>query len=249
MKRHWIRTAVLLVFLAAAAGLFAALFFAVKSKKLQINRWVVSPRNVIGVDISEYQADVDMEALAEQNISFIYMKATEGSSYTDSRFRENWENAEEADIPAGAYHFFSFDSPGKLQAENYVSTVGSISGKLIPAVDVEYYGDKREDPPEPEEVAKELSAFLGALEEEYHVKPMIYCPREIYRKYIAGYFDSYPRWIRSVYYPAAFEAGGNWTVWQYSDTGELEGYGGGERYIDLDVLKRGTDLKELMAED
>ena len=127
--------------------------------------------------------------------------------------------------------------------------MGSISGKLIPAVDVEYYGDKREDPPEPEEVAKELSAFLGALEEEYHVKPMIYCPREIYRKYIAGYFDSYPRWIRSVYYPAAFEAGGNWTVWQYSDTGELEGYGGGERYIDLDVLKRGTDLKELMAED
>ena len=169
MKRHWIRTAVLLVFLAAAAGLFAALFFAVKSKKLQINRWVVSPRDVIGVDISEYQADVDMEALAEQNISFIYMKATEGSSYTDSRFRENWENAEEAGIPAGAYHFFSF--------------------------------------------------------------------------------DSYPRWIRSVYYPAAFEAGGNWTVWQYSDTGELEGYGGGERYIDLDVLKRGTDLKELMAED
>ena len=190
MKRHWIRTAVLLVFLAAAAGLFAALFFAVKSKKLQINRWVVSPRDVIGVDISEYQADVDMEALAEQNISFIYMKATEGSSYTDSRFRENWENAEEAGIPAGAYHFFSFDSPGKLQAENYVSTVGSISGKLIPAVDVEYYGDKREDPPEPEEVAKELSAFLGALEEEYHVKPMIYCPREIYRKYIAGYLTA-----------------------------------------------------------
>lgn len=245
MKRHWIRTAVIL---AAAAGLTAALFFAVKSKKLQINRWIISPRDVTGVDISEYQADVDMEALAEQNVAFIYMKATEGSGYIDSRFHENWENAEEAGIPAGAYHFFSFDSPGKLQAENYVSTVGSIAGKLIPAVDIEYYGDKREDPPEPEEVAEELSAFLSALEEEYNVKPMIYCPKEIYKKYIKGYFDSYPRWIRSVYYPAALEAGGSWTVWQYSDTGELDGYEGGEHYIDLDVLNRGADLKELTAE-
>ena len=152
MNRKWIRTA---AFLAAAAGLIAALFFAVKSKKLQVNRWIISPRDVIGVDISEYQADVDMEALAEQNIAFIYMKATEGSGYTDSRFRENWENAEAAGIPTGAYHFFSFDSPGKLQAENYVNTVGSIAGKLIPAVDIEYYGDKKENPPDPEEVAKE----------------------------------------------------------------------------------------------
>ena len=245
MNRKWIRTA---AFLAAAAGLIAALFFAVKSKKLQVNRWIISPRDVIGVDISEYQADVDMEALAEQNIAFIYMKATEGSGYTDSRFRENWENAEAAGIPTGAYHFFSFDSPGKLQAENYVNTVGSIAGKLIPAVDIEYYGDKKENPPDPEEVEKELSAFLGALEEKYHVKPMIYCPREIFKKYIAGRFDAYPRWIRSVYYPAELEAGSSWTLWQYSDTGELYGYEGGEQYIDLDVLKRGVDLKELTAE-
>ena len=245
MKRHWIRTAVIV---AAAAGLTAALFFAVKSKKLQINRWIVSSRDVTGVDISEYQADVDMEELAEQDISFIYMKATEGSGYIDSRFHENWENAEEAGIPAGAYHFFSFDSPGKLQAENYVNTVGNIAGKLIPAVDVEYYGDKREDPPEPEAVAEELGAFLSALEEEYHVKPMIYCPRAIYKKYIAGYFDSYPRWIRSVYYPAALEAGDRWTVWQYCDTGELDGYEGGEHYIDLDVLSKKADLKELTVE-
>jgi lysozyme len=186
-----------------------------------------------------------MEALAEQNISFIYMKATEGSSYTDSRFRENWENAEEAGIPAGAYHFFSFDSPGKLQAENYVNTVGSISGKLIPAVDVEYYGDKREDPPETEEVVKELSAFLDALEEEYHVKPMIYAPREICEKYLLGHFDEYPRWVRSIYYPVTFETGDSWVLWQYSDTGELEGYLGGEHYIDLDVLNRGITLDDI----
>ena len=57
--------------LGAAAGLLVLLFFAVKTKRLQVNRWIVSDIDVVGVDISEYQADVDMEALREQGIEFI----------------------------------------------------------------------------------------------------------------------------------------------------------------------------------
>lgn len=60
-------------------------------------------------------------------------------------------------------------------------------------------------------------------------------------------FGGYPRWVRSIYYPVTFEAGANWVVWQYCDTAELEGYEGGERFIDLDVLKRGSSLQELMV--
>ena len=91
MKNRYIQTAIVL---AAAAGLLILLFFAVKTKKLQINRWIVSDRDVIGADISEYQADVDMSALMEQGIDFIYIKATEGSGHVDSRFDDNWENAQ-----------------------------------------------------------------------------------------------------------------------------------------------------------
>ena len=125
------------VVLGAAAGLLALLFFSVKTKRLQINRWIVSDKDVVGVDISEYQADVDMEKLQEQGVEFIYMKATEGSGHVDGCFAQNWENAQECGIPAGAYHFFSFDSPGEKQAENYMNTVGSLDGKMIPAIDVE----------------------------------------------------------------------------------------------------------------
>ena len=91
MKNRYIQAAIVL---GAAAGLLILLFFAVKTKKLRINRWIVSDRDVIGVDISEYQADVDMPVLMEQGIDFIYIKATEGSGHVDSRFAENWENAQ-----------------------------------------------------------------------------------------------------------------------------------------------------------
>ena len=242
MNKRIIQAAAALV---AAAGLLALLVFAVKTKRLQVNRWIISDRDVVGVDISEYQADVDMDRLREQGIEFIYMKATEGSGHVDSRFAQNWENAQKCGIPAGAYHFFSFDSPGELQAENFISTAGSLDGKMIPAIDVEYYADKKDNPPEKEEVIRELSTFIEALEKEYGVKPLIYCSGEIYEKYLAEDFAEYPRWVRSIYYPVTFEAGGGWVVWQYCDTAELEGYEGGERYIDLNVLRRGIDIEDL----
>ena len=133
------------------------------------------------------------------------------------------------------------------EADNYIQAVGSLEGKLIPAVDVEYYGDKKENPPKREDVVRELRAFLEALEKEYHVRPLIYCSGDVYEKYILKDFHEYPRWVRSIYYPVTFEAGGNWVVWQYCDTAELEGYVGGERCIDLNVLNRGRSLDDLKA--
>ncbi|MBQ8052757.1 MAG: hypothetical protein IJ198_02970 [Lachnospiraceae bacterium] len=244
MGKRIIQTAAVL---GAAAGLLVLLFFAVKTKRLQINRWIVSDTDYVGVDISEYQADVDMDTLREQGVTFIYMKATEGSGHVDGRFAQNWKNAQESGIPAGAYHFFSFDSPGQQQAENYIATVGSLEGKMIPAIDVEYYADKKENPPAREDVIRELGAFIAVLEKEYGVKPLIYCSGEIYEKYIAEDFGEYPRWVRSIYYPVTFEAGSNWVIWQYCDTARLEGYAGGEQCIDLNVLKRGISPEELMA--
>ena len=97
----------------------------------------------IGVDVSAYQAEIDMQKLGKQNIKFIYIKATEGSKTQDEKFAQNWQNARDADLVSGAYHFFSYDSAGKTQAENFIKTVGTdMKGRLLPAVDVEYYGDK-----------------------------------------------------------------------------------------------------------
>ncbi len=73
------------------------MFILAKQKVIFINEWFVDKNNsTIGVDISSYQADVDMEKLKEQNIEFVYIKATEGSSHKDELFSVNWKNAEKA---------------------------------------------------------------------------------------------------------------------------------------------------------
>ena len=98
---------------------------------------------VRGVDVSNFQGEVDWNTLSAQNISFAYIKATEGSSYKDERFDYNWKNASDCDLRIGAYHFFSFESSGETQAGNFIKTVKAVDDMLPPVIDVEYYGRNR----------------------------------------------------------------------------------------------------------
>ena len=227
---------------------FFAVFGLAKKKVIFINEWFVNEKtNTIGVDVSSYQANVDMKALKQQDIEFVYIKASEGSKHQDSKFAENWNNANEAGLPSGAYHFFSYDSPGKSQAENFISVVGTnLKGRMIPVVDVEYYGDKEENPPAKEDVVRELSAYLEAVEAQYGVKPMIYTRSDIYEKYLEGTFETYLYWISSLYTPLKWNYHGDWVLWQYLNRGVLDGYEGGEKYIDLNVLNKDKKLDDLI---
>ena len=244
MKKCWKALIAVIVILLVV---YFAVFGLAKAKIIFINKWFVNEsRSTIGVDLSAYQANVDMNALKDQGVAFVFIKATEGSTHQDKRFQENWENAKGAELPAGAYHFFSFDSPGATQAENFISTVGTdLTGRLLPVVDVEYYGDKEENPPRKEDVVRELSVFLDALEAQYGVKPMIYTGSDLYETYLEGTFDAYPFWISSLYTPLKWNYHGDWYLWQYLNRGVLEGYEGGETYIDLNVLNREKSLDEL----
>ena len=116
-------------------------------KKIKINMFVANLYPVQGIDVSHYQGDIDWEMLENQGIDFAYVKATEGSSFVDERFTENWAGAGATAMKIGAYHFFSFDSEGETQAQNYIDTVGELSGKLLPVVYYKYLEGEFEEYP------------------------------------------------------------------------------------------------------
>ncbi len=231
------------------AGAFICLYQAIKNRYISINEWSLGPNSVRGVDISAYQVDVDMRQLKEQGIQFVYIKATEGRSHVDEYFTRNWANARVANLPAGAYHFFNFESSGVEQAENYINTAGSsLGGYLLPAVDVEiYYANNTPIVPNRDNLRRELRAMLSRLEQQYGVKPIIYAQKDFYETYLTDFAD-YPRWIRDVYVPAKWKNGNDWLIWQYNDRGQLSGYSGGEKYIDLDVINSNKTLDDLRVE-
>ena len=107
---------------------------------------------------------------------------------------------------------------------------------MIPVIVVEYYGKYVKTPPDVEKVRKEVRDMIDALEGKYGEKPMIYCTYNVYRKYIEGVFDEVPLWIRNVYYPPE-DIGRKWTLWQYTDRAQLDGYQGEEKSIDCNVFQ------------
>jgi len=221
--------------------LLALLMILVLTKKVSVNGLFTYRYTLNGVDVSNYQGSVDWDEMASQDIDFAFIKATEGSSHVDKSFQDNWSKIAETDIYAGAYHFFSFESSGKTQAENYINTVGSLEGKMRPAVDVEYYGSKAREDLDYEAIKAELGVLLEELEAEYGVKPVIYCTYKAYDNIICGDFDDYDLWIRNIYITPDVTLSGRWMYWQYTDKAELSGYSGPERYIDMNVFRGSID--------
>lgn len=207
---------------------------------IQVNHISRRKYPVVGVDVSSYQGDIDWNVLASQNIQFAFIKATEGSGYVDQYFKTNWENAAGTDLRIGAYHFFSFESPGKNQASNFIGTVGDKEGMLPPVIDVEYYGSFRSAGDiDAKGIAKELRDMVDELFANYGVKPIIYVSKESYETIVKDGFNDCPLWYRSVYSKVPKDV--NWTFWQCSNRKRLDGYNGAETYIDLNVFNGSKD--------
>lgn len=146
-----------------AGGLIQNLFLYRVESQVDPNE----PYPVKGVDVSEHQKDIDWKGLASEDISFAFIKATEGSSYVDKRFEENWKHANRTDLKVGAYHFMSYDTPGKSQAENFIKQVHWRFGMLPPVVDVEFYGDYISSHPKKSQMYDVLDVILDEFEAKY----------------------------------------------------------------------------------
>lgn len=201
---------------------------------------------VRGVDVSSYQGEIDFEVLARQGIDFAFIKATEGSEFVDEYFSENYKNAQAAGIRVGAYHFFSFDSVGITQAENFIENVPYCDGMLPPVVDVELYGEYvSAKPTDTERIISELHVFVDTLKEKYGLTPIIYTMYDSYKMFVEGDFEECDIWIRDIYRFPELPDGREWRFWQYSNRGRLDGYNGEEKYIDLNVFSGSREDFEL----
>lgn len=198
-------------------------------------------RFVTGIDVSAYQGEIDWKTLSAEDIFFVFIKATEGSTFVDEKFDYNFKEAAKTSLAVGAYHFFSYDSSGKTQAENFISNVTPFKGMLPPVIDLEFYGDKADFPPQRDKVEKELKTMLTLLEEHYGQKPVIYATEKSYDLYLSDDYKEYDIWIRNVISKPKLSDDRNWTFWQFTNRERLDGYKGEEKYIDMNIFNGDTE--------
>lgn len=96
----------------------------------------------LGMDVSSHQGNVNWASWWSQGRKFAYVKATEGTSYTNPYFAQQYNGSYNVGMIRGAYHFaLPNSSSGAAQADWFVNHGGGWSGdgKTLPgALDIEY---------------------------------------------------------------------------------------------------------------
>lgn len=77
-----------------------------------------------GLDISHHQdANLDLARCRREGVEFIFLKATEGSSFVDSAFAVNLNKARAAGLLVAAYHYVRSNATAAAQIVNIARTV------------------------------------------------------------------------------------------------------------------------------
>ncbi|WP_026922779.1 GH25 family lysozyme [Glycomyces arizonensis] len=219
-----------LIGLLASAALTAALMAVASPASAQS-----SPT---GVDVSNWQGSINWTSVKNAGIDFAYIKATEGTSYRDPRFDDNYPGAYYAGVIRGAYHFArpSYSS-GSTQANFFASNGGAWSADnltLPGAVDLEAppsgarcYGLSTT------QMRNWISDFYNTYKSRTGRDVVIYTTASWWNSCTGswtGMAAKSPLWVAhwgasSPALPAGW-SNTTWTFWQYTSSGSVSGIAG-----------------------
>lgn len=191
---------------------------------------------VHGIDVSRHQRDINWEAVSRMKhddveISFAFIKASEGRTVVDQYFKSNWKEAKAAGLLRGAYHFYRPHLTAEEQASLFFRMVPKLEkGDLPPVLDIEVRGSCP-----PARLKRNLKKWLVLTEKKYGMTPIIYTNYGFYKHYLMGKeFKKYPLWIAHYKTSDLNVKLNNWHFWQHSDRGRVDGIRG---TVDFNVFK------------
>ncbi|HZC69428.1 MAG TPA: lysozyme [Jatrophihabitans sp.] len=188
---------------------------------------------VYGMDVSGYQGNVDWQTAWNNGGRFAYVKATEGTGYTNPYFAQQYVGSYNVGMIRGAYHFALPDrSSGAYQADFFVNHGGgwSADGQTLPgALDIEWnpygatcYGYSQSG----------MVAWIKSFSDEYHARtsrwPVIYTATSWWQQCtgnLGDFTSTNPLWVARY----ASQVGtlpyawSYYTFWQYADAGTFPG--------------------------
>ena len=199
-----------------------------------------------GIDISRYQTDIEWDKIKVltdaqgrstnsvnqakdiRNVSYVFIKATEGNSFKDKYFKKHWKNAKKSGIRRGAYHFFRSSKDAETQARHFIRTVGELSADdLPPVLDIEtiHKGCSYKT------LNDKALTWLKTVENHYGIKPIVYSSASFINDILCKEIkENYPIWV--AHYGAPAPRCARWHIWQFADDAVVYGIDG---YVDLNV--------------
>jgi GH25 family lysozyme M1 (1,4-beta-N-acetylmuramidase) len=186
-----------------------------------------------GIDLSNHQGALDWAQLTS-HVDFVYIEATEATSFENPDFTDQYNSSHEAGLIRGAYHFaVPSNSTGTAQADYFLAHGGGWSAhqRTLPGtLDIEYnpYGAECYGL-----TTQQMVAWINDFVTEYalktHAYPVIYSTAGWWNQCTGGsgaFANLDPLWTASYRASAAGTLPRGWstyTFWQYADSGQLPG--------------------------
>jgi len=199
---------------------------------------------VLGIDVSHWQDNistpqrVDFAKAKAQGAQFVFIKASQ-ATFRDRDIEINWQNAREAGLLRGAYHFLVWEVAPETQADFFCSVIGDDPGELPPVADFEWW---KTTPPNALNI---LERFLNRVEANLGRIPMIYTAPGFWNPH--GSKDAkwarYPLWIAhyGVYAPIVPKPWPTWNFWQYTSKGDGIAFGAESKDLDMNWFNGSLD--------
>lgn len=197
-------------------------------------------RQYHGIDISEFQGEIDFEEVRRSGIEAVYIRVGAGE-YTDEYFAENYERAKAAGLKIGFYHYVTARSvdEGRRQARFFASLAAGREPDMRLAMDFEYFGSLSVS-----QINAISEAYLDELTALTRREAVIYSDlsnaRNIFSRALA---EKYPLWAAQ-YGADEPSANGKWREWvgfQYTDEGRVGGIYGN---VDRNIFTEGIFLSD-----
>ena len=195
-------------------------------------------RHIHGIDLSHYQGTVFWETVGKTKMAYVYLKATEGGTRIDSKYKQNIDLAHSYGLKVGSYHFYRPKIDQEEQLRNFMAQCRPGDQDLLPMIDVETRGGLTK-----EEFRDSLSKFLVLVEKAYRQRPLVYTGTNFYNANLQGLLDDYKLMIAqySSRQPVLTD-GKEYILWQYTAKGRLDGING---YVDKSRFMGKHKLREI----
>ncbi len=181
---------------------------------------------IVGLDLSAHNGVADFDSVAAAGVDFVYLKASEGSSFRDPAFIRNYVAARRTPLAIGAYHYFRFDRDGISQADNLLNALKDLRLDLPLAVDVEEWHNDATVPTDL--VVERLNAMLSRLRDAGH-RVIVYTNKNGHSRFLRDL--DVELWICSFTSPPIGRT--DWRLWQHSHISRIPGVSG---FVDMDTF-------------
>ena len=195
---------------------------------------------VNGIDVSYYQGTIDWTKVKGSGRAFAIARVSDGATFNDPKFAQNWSGMKSAGVIRGVYQFFRPGQDPIAQANLLVDAIEKLGREptdLPPVMDIE-----TADSQSSTVVRANMKKWLDRVEARIGRKPIIYTAAFMSGT-IGNGWTAYPLWVANygTTCPTMPSDWTKWKFWQSSSTGSVPGISGG---VDLDEWN-GT-LQELI---